>query len=102
MIQLKSCGHKVDLKILDNEARLEYTQVIEESWQAQFQCVPPNFHLCNAAEQEIQTFRDNLLAILEGVAPYFSPYLWDFLFRQTEMTINLLRQATLNQRISVW
>ena len=34
--------------------------------------------------------------------PDFPKYLWDNLFTQTELTINILRQATLNPRMSSW
>ena len=34
--------------------------------------------------------------------PYFPNYIWDNLLVQTELTINLLRQATLNPRMSEW
>ena len=42
------------------------------------------------------------LAILAGVDPDFPKYMWDNLLTQTELTINLLRQATLNPRMSAW
>ena len=59
-------------------------------------------HGRNAAEQAIRTFKAHFLAILDGVAPYFPRHLWDLLLPQTEMTLNLLRQATANPAISAW
>ena len=100
--QLKALGHKVDLQILDNEASAAYKQVIEEGWKAQFQLVPPNIHLRNAAKWEIRTFKDHFLAILVGAAQDFPPYLWDFILKQMELTLNILHQATLNPRLSAW
>jgi hypothetical protein len=39
---------------------------------------------------------------LAGIDAAFSPYLWDLLLPQAELTLNLLCQATLNQRIGAW
>ena len=59
-------------------------------------------HRRNAAEQAIRTFKAHFLAILACVAPDFPRLLWDLLLTQTEMTLNLLRQATSNPAISAW
>ena len=59
-------------------------------------------HRCNAAEQAIQDFKANFLSIIVGVAPDFPRHLWDLLLPQTEMTLNLMRQATANPAISAW
>ena len=67
-----------------------------------FQLVPPDIHRQNAAERAIRTFKAHFLTILAGVAPDFPRHLWDLLLPQTEMTLNLLRQATANPAISAW
>ena len=59
-------------------------------------------HRLNSAEREIRTFKAHFLAIFAGVYPYFPRRLWDHLLPQTELTLNLLRQATANPAISVW
>ena len=59
-------------------------------------------HRWNAVERAIWTFKAHFLAILVGVAPYFPRHLWDLLLPQTEMTLNLLQQATANPAISAW
>ena len=59
-------------------------------------------HRRNAAERAIRTFKAHFIAILAGVAPDFPRHLWDLLLPQTEMTLNLLRQATANPAISAW
>ena len=86
----------VDLKILDNEAGVEYKQAIKTKWKANYQLVPPNTHRINAAERAIRTFKAHFLSILTGVAPGFPRTLWYLLLPQTELTLNLLRQATLD------
>jgi hypothetical protein len=59
-------------------------------------------HCCNQAERTTRTFKDHFLAILAGVDSAFPPYLWDLLLLQAKLTLNLLRQATLNPQISTW
>ena len=92
----------VDLKILDNEASEKYKRSIKTKWNANYQLVPPNTHRSNAAERAIHTFKAHFISILAGVAPDFPRNLWDLLLPQTELTLNLLRQATLNPTQSAW
>ena len=102
MERLEARGFAVDLQILDNEASADYKKAITKKWKAKFQLVPPNMHRRNAAERAIRTFKAHFLAILAGVAPDFPRYLWDLLIPQAEMTLNFLRQATLNPSISAY
>ena len=73
-----------------------------KDWGDTYQLVPPNVHRRNIAERAIRTFKAHFLEILAGVDPDFPKFMWDNLFVQTELTINLLRQATLNPRMSAW
>jgi hypothetical protein len=102
MTRLAAWGLSVDLQILDNEASSAYKEAITFKWNATFQLVPPNMHCRNRAERTIRTFKNHFLAILAGIDAVFPPYLWDLLLPQAELTLNLLRQATLNPRISAW
>ena len=102
MKRLNDKGHKVDIQILDNEASAEYKRVITEKWQAQYQLVPPNVHQRNASEQAIHMFKAHFLSILAGVDPDFPKYMRDTLLQQTDLTLNLLRQATINPKMLVW
>jgi hypothetical protein len=91
----------VDLQILDNKASSAYKEAITFKWNATFQLIPPDMHCCNWVERAICTFKDHFLAILAGVNAAFSPYLWDLLLLQAELTLNLLQKVTLNSQISV-
>jgi hypothetical protein len=102
MTRLAARGLSVDLQILDNKASLAYKEAITFKWKATFQLVPPDMHHRNRAEQAIRTFKDHFLAILSGVDAACPPHLWDLLLPQAELTLNLLRQSTLNPRISAW
>ena len=92
----------VDLQILDNEASAEYKRAITKKWNSNYQLVPPKTHWCNAAERSIRTFKAHFLSILAGVAPDPPRNLWDLLLPQIELTLNLLRKATLDPDISAW
>ena len=102
MTRLAARGLSVDLQILDNEASLAYKEAITFKWNAKFQLVPPDMHRRNRAKRAICTFKDHFLAILSGVDAAFPPCLWDLLLPQAKLTLNLLRQSTLNPRISAW
>ncbi len=100
MARLAARGLAMDLQILNNEASAAYKEAITVKWKADFQLVLPDMHRRNRAERTIRTFKSHFLSILAGVDKAFLPYLWDLLLPQAELTLNLLRQATLNPRIS--
>ena len=99
--KLSDRGHHVDIQILENEVSAEFKKTILKYWGASYQLVPPNIHRINVAEREIQTFKAHFLEVLVGVDPDFPKFMWDNMLVQTELTINLLRQANLNPRMSV-
>jgi hypothetical protein len=90
----------IDLQILDNKASFAYKEAISFKWKAIFQLVPPDMHCRNQAECAICTFKNHFLAVLAGIDAAFPLYFWDLLLPQAELTLNLLRQATLNPWIS--
>ena len=92
----------VDLQILDNEASAEYKRYIKTNWNDDYQSVPPHTHRSNTDERAIRTFKAHFLSILAGFAPDFPINLWDLLLPQAELTLNLLRQATLDPSRSAW
>jgi hypothetical protein len=90
MTHLAARSLSVNLQILDNEASAAYKHAITFTWQAKIQLVPPDMHCQNRAERAIRMFKAHFLSILAGVDPTFSPYLWDLLLPQAELTLNLL------------
>ena len=92
----------VDLQILDIEAITKYKRVIKEIWKINYQLFPPNTHQRNAAEPSIQTFKDHFISILAGFPSDFPRNIWDLLLPQTEVTLNLLQQATPDPSRSAW
>ena len=103
-IMQRLCDHKltVDLQILDNEASKEYKRVIKKKCNTSYQLVPPNTHRHNTSERAICTFKAHFIAILAGIAPDFPRNLLHLLIPQTELTLNLIRQATLDPSRSAW
>jgi hypothetical protein len=102
MAQLAACRHLVDLNIRDNKASEDFKQVITESWKTKFQLVLPDMHRKNKAERMIRHFKNHFLSTLASVNTAISPCLWDLLLPQAKLTVNLLRQATINSKISAW
>ena len=102
MQRLADRCHHVKVQILDNKVSSDFKKTIVKYWGAIYQLVPPNVHRRNVAERAIHTFKAHFLSILAGVDPNFPKYVWYNLLLQTELTSNLLRQATLNPIMSTW
>ena len=83
MQRLANIGHHVDVQILDKEVSKYFKEAIVEDWCATYQLVPPNAHKRNIPEKAIRTFKAHFLAILAGVDPNFSKFMWENLLVQT-------------------
>jgi hypothetical protein len=59
------------------------------------QLFPPHCHRRNTVEQAIRTFKEHFLAVLASVDPDFNMHLWDRIFPQAVLTINLVRASRL-------
>jgi hypothetical protein len=79
-----------------------FKQLIIESWKTKFQRDPQDMHWRNKAKRKIRHFKNHFLSILVGVDATFPPYLWGLLLPQAKLTVNLLRQSTINPKISAW
>ena len=102
MQRLRNHNLTVDLQILDNEASSEHNWFTNNKWNMNYQLVPPNTHRSNAAERVICTFKAQFISILAVIAPDFPRNLWGLLLPQTELTLNLLRKATLYPSKLAW
>ena len=102
MARLCKNGMIVNLQIFDNEASTKFKYLITDELGITYQLVPPDIHRRNAAERTIWTFKAHFLSILTGITPDLPKHLWDHLLTQTEMTLNFLRQETLNPTKSAW
>ena len=91
----------MDIQILDNEVSTEKKPTVDD-WDATYQLFTPNVHQRNIAERAIRTFKAHFISFLSRIDPTFPKFMWDKLLVQKELTINLLRQATLNPSMSAW
>ncbi len=99
--RLKARGLTVDRQVLDNQASQAMQQAIRDNgWVFQF--VPPDMHRRNKAERAIRTFKAHFISILAGTDPAFPKNRWDLLLPQAELTVNLLRQSSLQPHMSAW
>ncbi len=67
-----------------------------------FQLVPPQVHLRNAAERAICTFKNHFIASLCSTNKDFLLHLWDRLLPQALITLNLLRGSRINPKLSAY
>ncbi|KAL7551796.1 LOW QUALITY PROTEIN: hypothetical protein ACHAWF_015056 [Thalassiosira exigua] len=98
--RIKHKGFKVEPQIIGNEANYEYKKLITDMWNVKFQLVLPL--TCTDGMLPNVPFAPHFLAILAGIVADSPRYLWDLLIPQAKMTLNFLRQATLNDKISAW
>ena len=97
--KLRKRGLTPKLHIMDDEVSEDLKKYFEDS-DIQFQLVPPHMHQRNAAERAVRTFKNHFIAALCKVDPIFSFYLWERLFPQVYMTLNMLRLYRLNPGLS--
>ena len=86
---------------MDNECSTELKLVFEHRKVA-FQLVTPHSYRRNLAERSIQTFKNHFVAGLASVDPDFPLGEWDRLLKQAEITLNLLRGARMNPKLSAY
>ena len=86
---------------MDNECSTELKAAFEKE-NIKWQLVPPHQHRANKAERAIQSFKSHFKSILATVDPDFPMREWDRLLPQAELTLNLLRSARVNPKLSAW
>jgi hypothetical protein len=99
--RLRHAGRTPTLHILDNEASNLLKAHLRQA-NLSFQLVPPHIHRRNAAERAIRTFKNHFVAGLASTDKRFPLHLWDRLLPQAELTLNLLRPARLNPKLSAY
>ncbi len=87
--------------ILDNECSALFKHQIQLN-KMSYQLVPLHNHRRNQAKKGIQTFKDHFVSILCGMDPSFLLHLWDWLLRQAEYILNVLRPARMLKTVSAY
>ena len=68
--------------------------------QLTFQLVPPHVHQRNAAERAIKFFKNHFVSVLATADQEYPITEWDRHLSQAEMTLNLMRAARCNPKLS--
>jgi hypothetical protein len=90
LLQLKWASSIPKKHVLENKVSENMKSHICDTCKLDMELVPPGCHRHNAAEVAVHNFKAHFLSALAGVANNFSPNLWDRLFPQTEIMINLI------------
>jgi hypothetical protein len=94
-------GLKPLLQRLDNEVSLALRNYLTKQG-INYQLAPPHISRRNNTERAIHTFKNHFIDGLCSVDPNFPLKLWDTLFPQATITLNLLRKSRINPRMSAY
>ena len=97
----KQAGVEPRTYILDNET----SKMLEHAFtkaEINWQYVPAYSHRANQAERAIHTFKNHFKTGLATCDPHFPSDQWDLLLHQAEMTLNMLRSARCNPKLSAY
>jgi hypothetical protein len=92
-------GFKSKLQTLDNEASAALKNLFTAN-NVEYQLVPPQCHLHNAAERAIRTFKEHFVAGISSIDPTFPLHLWHRILPHSEIILNLLRTSRLHPQLS--
>ena len=94
-------GIAPNIYVMDNEISTEFIAALTKN-DTSYQLVPPHTHRQNLADRVISTFKNYLKSRLASVNPNFPLSKWDRLIKQTNITLNLIRSAHFNPKLSVY
>ena len=97
--RLKNRGAAPNIYVLDNECSADLKLAMTEQ-NIDWQLATPYLHRVNSAERAIRTFKNHFIAGLATCHPDFPISEWDRLLEQGEITLNLLRNARVNPKLS--
>ena len=86
---------------MENEVSEELTQYFDESY-VQFQLVPQHMNQRNATEQAVKEIKNQFISALCTVYTHFPYYIWDRLWPQVNMTLNMLQRYQLKPELSAY
>ena len=84
---------------MDNEASTDLKSAMTK-YKLTYQLVPPSMHRRNAAEKAIRTYKNHFITGLTLLDPDFPMPEWDRLVEQSVITLNHLRNARANPKLS--
>jgi hypothetical protein len=86
---------------LDNKCLAAFKACIAKN-RMTHKLVPLDYHHRNIAERAIQTIKNHFISILSGVDDRFPLSLWCHLVQPVELTVNLLRQSNVAQKVPMY
>ena len=86
--------------VLDNERSSDLIDSFN-THNVQYQLMPPYKH-CKPAERAVQTHENHFKAALAGADPNYPLAEWDRFIPQANITLNLLRNARVNPKLSAY
>ena len=89
------------MHVLDNESH-ELHRDDSEASNSKYQLVPLDSHRRNVAERSMRIHKEYSIRMLIVIDVKFSISMWDYLIKQTNITINLLRQIRVHPHLSAW
>ena len=92
-------GLKPSLHIMDNECP-NMLKTFTREVNRKFQLVPPHIHRRNSSEQAIWTLKEHLISGLDSDHKEFPLHLWQQFLPHASLTLNLLWQSCINQKLS--
>ena len=95
----RSLSHPLTHILLDNETSSDLTSFFV-SVNLSYQYVPPFNHRSNPAERAIRTARNHVISIFSSAHITFPPNRWHDLIPQAELTLNCMREWSLNPSLS--
>ena len=98
--EFKLAGGEPKTYVLDNEKSKDLIDSFANH-KINYQLVAPYRH-CKQAERAILTFKEHFKTCLATVDPNFPLSEWDRLIPQTNITLNLLRNARVNPKLSAY
>lgn len=99
--KFRESGNAPNTFILDNEISKSLLDAFTRK-KIQYQLVPPHVKRRNMAERAIQIWKDHFLSGMATLPPDFPIAEYDRLVFQANLTLNLLRNARLNPKLSSW
>ena len=94
-------GISPETYVMDNEVSQDLKKSLL-NYNVKYQLTPPNMYRINAAERAIRTFKNHFLAGLSTLDPSYPIAEWDRLIPQATITLNLLRNARANPKLSAY
>ena len=99
--QFKQAGVAPESYVLDNEISIDLISAFDEE-RIKYQLVTPYKHRNSRAERAIKTYKVHFKSGLATVDPNFPLSEWDRLINQVNITLNLLRTARCNPKLSAY